>query len=568
MAKRIEFKLGEDDYLELGIAALGKEEYEKAIGYFRTACSLTDSSESYAELGIAYAKMNELYASNACLYKAMSRATSEEEENVALWQLCLNAAAAGEEDVASYYLRYLGEEEGFPATGAGVPEKEKFKIADKSAVEFSKEMLRQAGEAFAEERFNDALECIDAMGDAPEPYFTMGQRMRTVCYFAKGDLDKVVATCEEIERTSPDAENKVTLAAAYCFQGREADADKILDEIMFSDNVPDSVTLKMLHLLVERQRDADILRITERLVKHPMLWHICEMYRSEALYNLGQKKEAIRAMTRVDNVFGEFGTAYYYLKLYAKDPEKVPYGYDVPPEYRVEIMQSITATALSGDLAGLQRALSYNAEFNRYLRWVIDHAPDFIGCHVLMKIADIRSKAVEKLFRDRLIGVDLSFDQMMILVDYLVGNGLSVQFDVVTQGRFKIVDFRLPSCFGVLPGKLKSAVYHAACDIVFTDEDPSYYLERLCAIVENLVSASPQGEPVWHVKNGKRISRLRSEETMIGVLLSEVYHDDPDPDEDAMERYELSPRTFYKYRAIFFGDEPKTGGDGEDDNED
>ena len=84
MAKRIEFKLGEDDYLELGIAALGKEEYEKAIGYFRTACSLTDSSESYAELGIAYAKMNELYASNACLYKAMSRATSEEEENVAL----------------------------------------------------------------------------------------------------------------------------------------------------------------------------------------------------------------------------------------------------------------------------------------------------------------------------------------------------------------------------------------------------------------------------------------------------------------------------------------------------
>ena len=185
-----------------------------------------------------------------------------------------------------------------------------------------------------------------------------------------------------------------------------------------------------------------------------------------------------------------------------------------------------------------------------------------------MKIADIRSKAVEKLFRDRLIGVDLSFDQMMILIDYLVGNGLSVQFDVVTQGRFKIVDFRLPSCFGVLPRKLKSAVYHAACDIVFTDEDPSYYLERLCAIVENLVSASPQGEPVWHVKNGKRISRLRSEETMIGVLLSEVYHDDPDPDEDAMERYELSPRTFYKYRAIFFGDEPKTGGDGEDDNED
>ena len=170
MAKRIEFKLGEDDYLELGIAALDKGEYEKAIGYFRTACSLTESSESYTELGIAYAKMNELDASDACLYKAMSRATSDEEEDAALWQLCLNAAAVGEEDVASYYLRCLGEEDNFATAGIGSPEKEKFKIADKSAVEYAKEMLRQAGEAFTEERFNDALDCIDAMGDAPEPY--------------------------------------------------------------------------------------------------------------------------------------------------------------------------------------------------------------------------------------------------------------------------------------------------------------------------------------------------------------------------------------------------------------
>lgn len=567
MAKRIEFKLGEDDYIELGIAALEKDEYEKAIGYFRTACALTDSSESYAELGIAYAKMNELNASNACLYKAMSRANSEEEENVALWQLCLNAAAAGEEDVASYYLRYLGEEDGFAEAGFSFPEKEKFKIADKSAVEFSKEMLSRAGEAFAEERFNDALECLDAMGDAPEPYFTMAQRMRTVCYFAKGDLDRVVSTCEEIEKTAPDMENKVTLAAAYCFQGRESDADKILDEIMFSDDVPDSVTLKTLHLLVERQRDADILRITERLARHPRLWHVCEMYRSEALYNLGRRKEAVRAMTRVDNAFGEFSAAHYYLGLYAEEPEKVSYGFDVPQEARMAMMKGITGTALSGDLAALQKALTYDAEFNRDLRWVIDHAPDFLACPVAIKLANIRSKAVEKLFRDRMIGVELSFDMMMIFIDYLVGNGLSVQFDVVTQGRFKIVDFRLPSSFRVLPKKFQSAVYHAACDIVFTDEDPSYYLERLCAIVEELVSASPYGEPVWRHKSCKRIARLRSEETMIGVLLSEVYRDDPDPDEDAMERYDLSPRTFYKYRTIFFGDEPQ-GDDGGDDNED
>ena len=567
MAKRIEFKLGEDDYLELGIAALDKGEYEKAIGYFRTACSLTESSGSYTELGIAYAKMNELDASDACLYKAMSRATSDEEEDAALWQLCLNAAAVGEEDVASYYLRCLGEEDNFATAGIGSPEKEKFKIADKSAVEYAKEMLRQAGEAFTEERFNDALDCIDAMGDAPEPYYTMGRRMRTVCYFAKGDLDKVVSVCEEIEKTSPDPENKSTLAAAYCLQGREADADRILDEIMFSDDTPDYVTLKMLHIFIERERDADILKITEKLVKHPMLWHNCQMFRSQALYNLGRHKEAVREMTRVDNVFGEFSAAHYYLKLYAQSPERVSYGNEIPREIGVELAHNVTTTVLSGDLAGLQRALSYDADFNRALRWMLDHAPDFVACPLLIRLADIRSKAVEKLFRDRLISVRLSFDQMVILIDYLVGNGLSVQFDTATQGRFKIVDFRLPACFSVLPTKLQSAVYHAACDIVFTDEDPSLYIERLCDIVEKLVVAGAHGEPVWATRNGRRIARLRSEDTMIGVLLSEVYRDDPDPDEDAMQRYDLSPRTFYKYRAIFFGDSPKED-DGGDDNED
>ena len=64
---------------------------------------------------------------------------------------------------------------------------------------------------------------------------------------------------------------------------------------------------------------------------------------------------------------------------------------------------------------------------------------------------------------------------------------------------------------------------------------------------------------------------LRSEETMVGVLLARVYFDDPDPDEDAMERYELSPRTFYKYRAIFFGDDDARarddGGEEEDDED-
>ena len=571
MAKRIEFKLDGEDYLELGDAALQKGEYEKAISYFRTACSASDDSESYTALGVAYSKLHELDASNAALYKAMTRALTDEDENPALWQLCLNAAEAGEEDVASYYLRYLGEDDG-AAEIRRVPSGEgMFKIADKPAVEFCKTMLQRAGEAFADERPDDAIRYLDELGDAPEPYLTMAQRLRTVCLFAKGDLDRVISVCEEIEKKSPDADNKVTLAAANCFQGRYDDVDRVLDEVLAADDIPEYVTLKLLHLLVERQRDADILQITEKLSRHARLWHASEMFRSEALYNLGKRQEAVRVMKRVDNVFGEFSAAHYYLGIYEGEPEKVPYGCEMPQECQLAIVRGIKQITDGGDVTRLQRALTYDAAFNRDLRWVIDNCADIIACPVLMYLSDIRSRAVEKIFRDRLIGVRLSFDQMTLIIDYLVGGGLSVQFDIVAQGRFKNVDFRLPACFRALPKKFKSAVYRTACDIVFTDEDPTYYLDRLCAIVEDLVTADAHGEPVWKRRSGRKIAKLRSEVTMIGVLLSEVYRDDPDPDEDAMERYELSPRTFYKYRAIFFGDDDARvrddGGEEEDDED-
>ena len=395
-----------------------------------------------------------------------------------------------------------------------------FKIADKPAVEFCKTMLQRAGEAFADERPDDAIRYLDELGDAPEPYLTMAQRLRTVCLFAKGDLDRVISVCEEIEKKSPDADNKVTLAAAYCFQGRYDDVDRVLDEVLAADDIPEYVTLKLLHLLVERQRDADILQITEKLSRHARLWHASEMFRSEALYNLGKRQEAVRVMKRVDNVFGEFSAAHYYLGIYEGEPEKVPYGCEMPQECQLAIVRGIKQITDGGDVTRLQRALTYDAAFNRDLRWVI---------------------------------------------------GLSVQFDIVAQGRFKNVDFRLPACFRALPKKFKSAVYRTACDIVFTDEDPTYYLDRLCAIVEDLVTADAHGEPVWKRRSGRKIAKLRSEVTMIGVLLSEVYRDDPDPDEDAMERYELSPRTFYKYRAIFFGDDDARarddGGEEEDDED-
>ena len=102
--------------------------------------------------------------------------------------------------------------------------------------------------------------------------------------------------------------------------------------------------------------------------------------------------------------------------------------------------------------------------------------------------------------------------------------------------------------------QLRFAVYHAACDILYTDEDPTTYLERLAEIVDGIAVTDGDGKLFWTAKEGRRIGRLKNRSAMVAVLLSEVYRDDPDPDEDAMSRYDVDRRTFYKYKKLFFGD--------------
>ena len=77
------------------------------------------------------------------------------------------------------------------------------------------------------------------------------------------------------------------------------------------------------------------------------------MFRSEALYNLGKRQEAVRVMKRVDNVFGEFSAAHYYLGIYEGEPEKVPYGCEMPQECQLAIVRGIKQITDGGELTTL-----------------------------------------------------------------------------------------------------------------------------------------------------------------------------------------------------------------------
>lgn len=560
MAKRIDFNLTASDYAELGRRALEQNDAERAVGYFKSACELSDDSAYYTELGFVYSKIHALDLSNAVLYKAMSKAECEEDENSALWILCSNALEAGDAEVASYYLRYLGEDDSAVMQAAQDKGAPQFRVARKAEQEFYENKIFLAEEALADNDFDTALKCVEGMEDAPEPFRSMARKITTLSLFAKGDFDRVTAVTEDMVRDNPTMENKATLATAYSVQEREADADRLLDEIFEEERKSGAdlsldIILRVLPILISRERDEDVLRLTRIICKNTHLKLYGEMYESEALYNLGKVKEAERIMGRLNNIFGKACAAWYYLEQYRNGVPRVDYGHELPHSEKVAMLKLVRTVLENEDVSVMQNALAADEKFNDALKWVLYETPDYAVCPTLVRLTRLRSKHVETLFRDRLIGLNLSFDAMTVMLDYLLGNGLRVDVNIVSQNRYKPVEFALPAPIYVLPTHLRNAVFRAACDIVYTDEDPNTYLGRLSAIVTGIATVDKEGALVWRTRNSRRISMLRSEETMVGVLLSEVYFDDPDPDEDAMDRYGLNERTFRKYKKIFFGDD-------------
>ena len=117
------------------------------------------------------------------------------------------------------------------------------------------------------------------------------------------------------------------------------------------------------------------------------------------------------------------------------------------------------------------------------------------------------------------------------------------------------MSLRLPEAFYHLPKVLREAVGYAVCDIIYTDEDPNTYINRLCNAVDNFVGLDGAGNLVYYIKKPERLARLRSSQTFAGVLLSYVYYDEEDPRRDSINRYGLNERTFDKYYKIIFGED-------------
>lgn len=554
MAQVIDFNLNGEEYQELGERCIESGNAEGAITNFKKALELNERLfRASISLATLYAGLGAHQISNKILFKALALKPDVDNEGRIFYQLANNFLELGDLEVVSYYMRYFSDDFDSEAFEAKNPEEENFHVAYPRGDDYYEMLIERAYRAVREKDFDTALQYareVDPRSRAADA----ANHVILVCYMMKNDIDRVIDEAEFMLEKSDSLAVRCTLATAYMMEDKIESADSVVVGILEKDYKRVEDILLLLPLLVNLNMHSEVVKYTKRVLESLNLQPNTMMWLSQGLYNLGQKKEAAKIMNRIKVIYGEYSPAEFYLDLYKTEPESVEYNMNLPYAERIRRYKRIEYY-VKLDKVDFEKSLKNDRELTSLIRWAFIDGNEKIELMVLNRLDFCQTAWVKDFYRDILISPNLSFEIMPRILYSLLNRGFTLDVEIVAQDRFKDVSLCLPDAFYCLPVVFHDAVSYAICDIIFTDEDPTTYIERLRKIVNSLVKIGADGRAVWRDKNVEKIARLRSMRTIVGVLLTKVYEDDPNPKEDNMERYELSERTFDKYYSIIFGDE-------------
>ncbi len=554
MAQVIDFNLNGEEYLELGERCIESGNAEGAITNFKKALELNERLfMASINLATLYAGLGAHQISNKILYKALVLKPDLDSEGRIFYQLANNFLELGELEVVSYYMRYFSDDFDSEAFETKNPEEENFHVAYPRGDDYYEMLIERAYRAVREKDFETALQCAREV-DPRSRVADAANHVILVCYMMKNDIDRVIDEARYMLEKSDSLAVRCTLATAFMMEEKLESADSVVCGILEKDYQRVEDILLLLPLLVNLNMHSEVVKYTKRVLESLNLQPNTMMWLSQGLYNLGQKKEAVKIMNRIKVIYGEYSPAEFYLDLYKTEPESVEYNMNLPYAERIRRYKRIEYF-VKLDKVDFEKALKNDKELTSLIRWSFIDGNEKIKLMVLDRLDFCQTAWVKDFYRDILISPNLSFEIMPRVLYSLLNHGFTLDVEIVAQDRFKDVSLCLPDAFYCLPVVFHDAVSYAICDIIFTDEDPTTYIERLRKIVNSLVNIGADGRALWRDKNVEKIARLRSVRTTVGVLLTKVYEDDPNPKEDNMQRYELSERTFDKYYRIIFGDE-------------
>lgn len=551
MAKIVDFKLSDEEYIELAERKLNGGDVESAISYLKSAVKQNDCiAKAYVLFGKIYAGFGAYQISNTALYRALVSCPTEEDESRAFYMLANNFLELGDGEAVSYYMRYFGDDFVFPTDFDEEPEAE-FRLIEKGS-DNSEALISEAYSLMQATKFDEAIALAKKVNQDGK-FAAAANHVILVCYMMKNDVDRVIEEGNAMLAKNDSLAVRSTVATAYLMEERMDEACRVTEKLLENDYTKLEEILIVLPLAVNLNMHSEVVKYTMRVLEKLHFQPNNMMWLSQALYNLGQKEEATKVMNRMRNIYGDYCAADYYLSLYAENPDSVEYNVNMPYSERLNRYREIERyMRYSND--DLKSALEMeNSGVAGLIRWAFIDGNEKITSMIMGRLAFFRSDWTERFYRERLISPDLQFDAMSNMLGYIVNDSTSFTGSIVTQDRFKDVNFELPICFYHTTGAFRNALRYCVCDIIFTDEDPTTYLGRFTAIVNELACAVVGDKILWSSKEREKIPRMRSMKTIVGALISEVYYDEPDAIEDAISRYGLSRTVLNKYRKIMFG---------------
>ena len=559
MANIVNLQLTAEEFLSLADKKLLDGDTEGAIKYLNKSLLLDDSCvEAQIKLAGIYADLGAHQISNTVFYRALVSNPTPEQEDRIFYKLAHNFLDLGMLEVVAYYMRYFGDDFD-PSVLERQDEKfNPFHLVSSTPDEYYESLIEKAYALIQERDFDGAISIADKI-DRNSNAGEAANHITLVCYMMKNDVDRVIYEAKRMLEKDNSLSVSSTLATALMIEERNTEAYDVVEEILKKDYNRLEEILIILPLLVSLNMHSHVIIYTKKALKHLPLQPNGLIWLSQALYNVGQKSEAKKVMRTVSEVYGDFAPADYYLDLYDTNPSEVEYV-QMAPNLKVPHTERFRRFKVLEEYSKLPKesfdhALEEDKGLQRLIRWAFVDGNEKVVQLLLQRMSFASSVWLESFYREVLIKPGLSFDTMSAILAYLLDGAHDLDFSVVTQDRFKDVSLRLPEAFYNLPKILREAVGYSVCDIIYTDEDPNTYLMRLCSAVDGIVGLDGEDNLVYYIKKPEKLTRLRSAQTLAGVLLAYVYFDEEDPRRDSINRYGLNERTFDKYHKILFGED-------------
>lgn len=557
MARTIDFRLSADEYLKLAGDAAKKGDINKNIAYiFKALEQKPDDVEILFSLESAYADIAALNISNDILYRILSMNLSDEQKEHAHFRLASNFAELEAFDVVEYYMRDYAD--GYDLPIPDEQEDKGLKICYPLSDDSYEEVIQNAYALIRDGDPEEALKILDEIPKNSKSYSAANQA-KLICLMFANDTDAVVDNAEHMLKEDNNLAVACSLVTAYLMEDKLDKANEELDKIIARNLTSSEDMLVVLPILINLNRHEDVAEYTKRILEvinpqpNAMLWNAI------ANYNVGRVDEARSMLLKLNNIFREYAPAAYYLKLIDEEPPSIEYAMDVPNDEKFRRYKQVKNFV--GSSPSVQKKLLENEEFRDILNWIFLTSADRMKCMLISKFSHIDSNFVLEFLKAQLIKSDLSFEVAAMIISVLIGKyydaGIKqIKLNIVAQDRFKKIRFVPPTAIYKLPSTFSDALHYCIADIIFTDETPNVFLHRLTAIVNSIADVDEEGKLVYSSKQREKISRFRSTNTLVGVLLARVYKDDDENViESTIKRYGLKQKDFEKYYRIVFEDE-------------